>query len=293
MIDQRMRPLLDEINLLRINVDGMFVERNIFMYWDGGFEHAPDLVRLAFLMAKKMCPRYDVIMLSSSNIKEYFPFENLLRSSITLNLKEAHFADFLRTFLIYKYGGVWIDASCIVLQDFSVLLEKVIEEHGFFIPKADNFSDRQIMNWFLCARRGCELFRELMLYWLNFACQPREVHLSLTFHPEKYCRPNLIGPKITDLRALREIENSGYYPYFIYHYIFNQICRDKIEYQSALDRLPKFPLPVMKFDRRKFVGRAYFVDSEAGLALDPASVAADELFPVAVRATILKALGRG
>jgi hypothetical protein len=35
----------------------------------------------------------------------------------------AHRADFIRAFLLSRYGGLWVDADCIVLQDLDKLVE--------------------------------------------------------------------------------------------------------------------------------------------------------------------------
>ncbi|EOR94512.1 hypothetical protein ADIARSV_2358 [Arcticibacter svalbardensis MN12-7] len=39
------------------------------------------------------------------------------------NLCIAHRADFIRAFLLYKYGGLWVDSDCIVLKPLQPLLD--------------------------------------------------------------------------------------------------------------------------------------------------------------------------
>jgi len=260
------------------------------VYWHDGLDYAPDVVRLALLLVNKICKKYKVHFISARNLEAYFPYASNLRRRITLNIKEAHFADFLRTYLITKYGGVWIDASCFVIRDLSECMDSILEKHGFFLFKANNFRDRQIMNWFLAAKSGAGPFCDLMKIWLDFACREREKPLNLTFYPERHCAEHLIGPRETDSRALKEIERHGFFPYFFYHYIWNEICRKNKAYQERFDALPVVSIPVIKFDRRKFIGRQYFRNYGEDLILDEAAVESEELFPMSVRRTILDLL---
>ena len=66
------------------------------------------------------------------------------------NLHVAHRADFVRAFLLVRYGGLWIDADCIVMRDLAPLLRQL--DHFEVIAHRErqgNFS-----NAFLAAKPG-------------------------------------------------------------------------------------------------------------------------------------------
>lgn len=46
------------------------------------------------------------------------------------HLYVAHRADFIRAYLLAKFGGIWVDADCVVMKDLSTLLNK-LEQYDF------------------------------------------------------------------------------------------------------------------------------------------------------------------
>lgn len=258
------------------------------MYWDSGLAAAPDIVYAAYVVAKKMNPNYNLIFLDAESLGNYFPYRKAILDSLTAEIKEAHFSDILRTYLLAKYGGVWIDASCFVLRPFSSWLDGVMNENNYFIGRSNSFSDRRIMNWFMASKSGSEEFLLIMEKLLNFFTKDRKTKLKLTFFPEKVCPNHLIGPDITDSRAIKEIENSGLFPYFIYHYFWNDVMNENQELRDHFRRLPTMGVPIVKLNRRLFAGVSFFKNRAVGLGVDHLSVGSNPHLPSVVRDVIIE-----
>lgn len=134
------------------------VPRIIWTYWDG--EDHGDIV--------KQCRKtwyktgYQVRVINRSNIKKWIPDVDIL------NLKcidsPARTSDFVRLFLLYRYGGVWCDASLILTEDFSWLEKKFknpdIQLFAFY---SDNAEDLLNESWFLAAPQ----YSPLVKMWLD------------------------------------------------------------------------------------------------------------------------------
>jgi hypothetical protein len=109
---------------------------------------------------------------------------NLLRDrdrDIDLSrLQPAHRADYIRAFLLQRYGGLWIDADCLVMKSLKEVLA-LLEEHDFI-----GHRERAglISNAFIAARPGsriasalyqrvCEFLRSRKrLYWNALGADP-------------------------------------------------------------------------------------------------------------------------
>jgi hypothetical protein len=75
------------------------------------------------------------------------------RSVDLSHLHVAHRADFIRAFLLQRFGGLWIDADCLVMQPLAPVLE-LLREYDFIGYRARG---GVISNAFIGARRGSRI----------------------------------------------------------------------------------------------------------------------------------------
>lgn len=95
-------------------------------------------------------------------------------------LHAPHRADFIRAFLVQRYGGLWIDADCLVMQPLEPLLDSLTEYD--FIGHRERVG--LISNAFIAARQGSriagafyERVRQILksrksLYWNALGADP-------------------------------------------------------------------------------------------------------------------------
>ncbi len=107
------------------------------------------------------------------------------------HLYVAHRADFIRAYLLAKFGGLWIDADCIVTQDLSGLIEKLgevdfiahRERSGYFANCFMGAKKDSVIAAELYARI-CRFLREnRRISWLEIGSKPLTEILHTTDAP--------------------------------------------------------------------------------------------------------------
>jgi len=105
------------------------ITRYIWVYWENiNRKTYPTYIKLCLDTIKKhLGSKYILIILNEKNIKEYLPD---LRNDFE-NLKTAQKVDYYRVALLYKFGGIWLDADIIVLRDFDPIFDKLDEGYDY------------------------------------------------------------------------------------------------------------------------------------------------------------------
>lgn len=91
--------------------------RTIWLFWYQGLENAPDVVKAAIKSWKHYHDnsKWNIIILDKWNMRYFVNFNDMHISSSTLNTISTNdlilLSDLIRVYLLYKYGGVWIDAT--------------------------------------------------------------------------------------------------------------------------------------------------------------------------------------
>lgn len=111
---------------------------------------------------------------------EFDRWRDIDRDIDLTRMEVAHRADFIRAFLLARYGGLWIDSDCLVMQPLRPLLEK-LREYDFL---AHRERSTYVSNGFIGARPGshvadefyrclCDLLRSgKPLGWTSLGSEP-------------------------------------------------------------------------------------------------------------------------
>lgn len=146
---------------------------NIWVLWWQGYENAPDIVKTCITSIRKNAGSHPVVLLDQYNYKQYITLpDHVLDSFEKGHMMYAGFSDVFRTSLLYKHGGIWMDATIYMLHP----LDKAIENSTFYSLRAidggpESFS--LIMDswhlFFLACGRGNHIMRllnDLLIeYW--------------------------------------------------------------------------------------------------------------------------------
>lgn len=128
----------------------------IWSYWHS--DSLPEPVKSIYENNKKKLDGWNYILVTESNKKEY-----LGNDDINEKLSNEHYSDWIRLYLLKKYGGVWMDIGIIVNDTIDDLWNKSIIKKSeltvFNIPRLeDDTSDMPIIeNWFIMAPKGSEI----------------------------------------------------------------------------------------------------------------------------------------
>ena len=86
--------------------------KQLFIFWDQGFENAPIVVKKCVLTWKKHNPTWNIILLDNSNLSQYIDLKLELPNNVSI--LKASLSDVIRICLLEKYGGLWVDATTVL-----------------------------------------------------------------------------------------------------------------------------------------------------------------------------------
>ncbi len=143
----------------------------VWQLWLQGEDKAPPVVKRCFESVKRHLPDgYRLIVLDEKSLKDWVEIPEYLEQRYKLGqCLAANYADYIRTCLLVKYGGIWIDATVylsgdlprdIVESDIFVFKEHLwcccntAPDDDFFLYLAANHYDSALYgsNWFIVAK---------------------------------------------------------------------------------------------------------------------------------------------
>jgi len=90
----------------------------IFTFWEPK-QKIPGFIKLCIETWKKFLPSFKIIILDFKKAKEYLG-QDLFSSIICKNLSIMVQSDAIRVAILNKYGGIWLDADTIILNDYLI-----------------------------------------------------------------------------------------------------------------------------------------------------------------------------
>ena len=98
----------------------------LWVYWENkGGKSTPPIIELCLeIMKIRLSNNFKMVKLDQNNITEYIP-EIIERKHILDKLIIAHRVDYYRVLLLNKYGGLYLDADIIVLNDLGDIIDKI------------------------------------------------------------------------------------------------------------------------------------------------------------------------
>ncbi|BEL11571.1 hypothetical protein Q0Z83_097620 [Actinoplanes sichuanensis] len=127
-------------------VDSTF-DQPIFIYWAQGFDAAPPVVTACLAALRANNPDSRVHELSLANIGAYVDVPEDLAAA--LEGDHYHFSDLLRMLLLEKFGGIWVDATCLVTEPLRPHIDRALAKGSVF---AFTYTGPYLVNWFLASR---------------------------------------------------------------------------------------------------------------------------------------------
>lgn len=179
-------------------IEKIDLPKNIWMYWQG---ELPDLVAKCITTIQDKHPDYNVYILNDENIKEFCDEDYYTFKNITSQQK----ADLIRLNLLYKFGGIWVDASTILLRDLNwiSLLMKDSNAEFFSYYRNKNTTIREypiFENWLMASVQGNGFIQA----WLDELVQANQqgVKKYLDELKSNYPKPNDLFQNIGNIEYL-------------------------------------------------------------------------------------------
>ncbi|MCR5506508.1 MAG: capsular polysaccharide synthesis protein [bacterium] len=141
----------------------------VFQCWLQGVENAPAVVKKCMESVRYFSKGKKYVLITIENWQKYVDLPDFILEKYKAGIiSHAHFADILRLCLLCKYGGYWIDATCLMTADFPTEIEKLDD---FMYYSDGQFYWTLINNCFIYARPNSYLmtsWRDAMFnFWKN------------------------------------------------------------------------------------------------------------------------------
>lgn len=218
--EQALSQIFNEIE----TCDNLSLNKVIWLYWDKGFEAAPDVVKVAFDSWQKFNPDFEIVFLDDEKIQNFFDFKSLFYN-LTIDAGVAHKSDLIRTYLLAKFGGVWVDSTTFCWVPLSTWLPTDMKDCGFFVFKQHpDRRDRQIKNWFIASSKGNPIIVEMLKKLVGYNFKKRDRTLRI-LKISDYSHFHGLSREGTGFEVLQQLEEIGTYPYFYFHYLFNETVK--------------------------------------------------------------------
>lgn len=169
-----------DISSMNVANSNIIPNKNIFVYWNQGFENAPLLVQKCYQQLQNFIPNgWTLITLTENNIQEYIRMPDFLQEMLlNESIYVAHYSDILRTALLYFYGGIWIDSTCFLTQQVP---KTVLEDELFMFSTRDiiPYSPMLFENWFIRANRHHYVMGRMLentLYYFKTSKNPKAIY---------------------------------------------------------------------------------------------------------------------
>lgn len=179
--------------------------RKIYFYWDKGIDQAPEIVKACHESWVFHNKSWEIIILDETKA------ENILGYKKEDSKLPAHYADELRTELLFLHGGVWIDSTVYCSTPLDSWIQNIFNQTDFFCFYRPG-KDRIISNWFIASTRGGKLISA----WHD-----------LYF---KYISNCIIER-----------------PYFSHHWVFEYLLRTSPEHSQEFESMPKISAEPVHF----------------------------------------------
>jgi hypothetical protein len=106
-------------------------DSTIWICWWDGEETMPPLVRVCYKTILLHAGTHPVQLITKFNFRDFITIPDYILKKVESKIiTVTHFSNMLRANLLYDYGGIWMDATILVLKDIS------LDNSAFFTLKA-------------------------------------------------------------------------------------------------------------------------------------------------------------
>lgn len=127
---------------------------NIWCYWSQGEENIPEFQRLCLKSWKKNLNQNYKINIISKNI--FLKIQNEFTEEYLDNFTYQQQSDIVRLYLLYEYGGIWMDITIILQKDLSFVLNKFkkgYDQVGFNVEYPLHSKKKIVLeSWFIAVK---------------------------------------------------------------------------------------------------------------------------------------------
>jgi len=246
-----------DLNIVIHNKQLNTIPKKVWMFWAGTL--VPVEIQSFVNKVARENPAWTVNVVNDSNLSQYLPELTFTRQDLLV----AHRSDVIRLELLYKYGGVWMDASIILNQPLDAFLA-VNEDNRYdmiaFYREVSTVDQRYpvIETWFMAVPEKNHFIEN----WLRYFKPIIEEGAAAMFNrlqqlpnykeiAQKITNPQYLILNITQQQALREYNQYNFYlrkceANAIYYQRLVSWDAVQLSRMIMVDKLPEVLPPIIK-----------------------------------------------
>lgn len=126
------------------NNEAIIGVNNIWCFWWDGLEEAPELVKICIDSQKRYSQGYHYHVITRYNISEWINLPTIIKEKLQDGkIGMAHFSDIVRFYLLYFYGGLWIDATVFLTSQVTLFLPENASSSFYTLSNAFLFDKKK------------------------------------------------------------------------------------------------------------------------------------------------------
>jgi mannosyltransferase OCH1-like enzyme len=166
-------------------------EKIIWVLWLQGEDEAPEIVRKCIRSIREHNSGYEVRVLDSTTMLDYVELPDYIISKWKKGMiSNTHISDIVRTDLLIRHGGIWLDATTYLTDE----LPNYVLKSDFFVYKRGMTRDKTAVanNWLISSNYSARLLlcvREILFEYWKYENKIKEYFLwqiCITIAIEKY-----------------------------------------------------------------------------------------------------------
>lgn len=210
------------------------IPKNIWLFWNDPInEKSPFSIRLCYDILTKQSQGYNVVVLNLNNYKKYVTDNRIIKLVDSGKLTYTQISDVLRLYVIYKYGGIYLDASIILLDSLDWVYKYNKMGYNLIIYKntghtqPSEYKTPVLENWFIAASPNNE-FLGLSLNKLVEIFEKQDLNKELQ---------KLLSNKDVNYQNF-STHGTYHMAYFVFIYILYKYYRNGIKNSLFLECTP-------------------------------------------------------
>lgn len=211
----------------------------IWTYWHQGFNNAPFVIQKCVQRVREKHPDYTIHLLDGNSVYNYADEVPISRDKWNRMLVQ-HRSDLLRTQLLIKYGGIWMDPTVYCMRSFEKWLPEYMDAGVFFFYRPG--PDRILANWFIAAEPNSYLLKALYSALVNYWNEHDFINVDKSTVAER-CFKRCINGRSLEISQIwlhpvvRKVLKI--YPYMIYHFMVYHLIKNDSEFRKIWEKMPR------------------------------------------------------
>lgn len=143
------------------------IPKIIWMYWNDPIEKAPEIVQMCVNLIMKFNKDFKIYLLNENSYKEYVQDEEIIKI-MNSKLNHNYKSDLLRLYLVYNYGGIYIDSSTLPFQSFEWIIDLMNKSPKNLLMYKNNHhtTDKNkpiCENWMIVSKKNNPVIKIIMV----------------------------------------------------------------------------------------------------------------------------------